>query len=70
MQFQLEALEEALRMLGAVLQERRTPYGLLIVGGSGLLLLRLIDRPTGDLDVVALSDDVEVSGRAVDEPKK
>jgi len=56
MQFQLEALEEALRTLGAVLQERRTPYGLLIVGGSGLLLLRLIDRPTGDLDVVALSD--------------
>lgn len=56
MLFQLEALEEALRTLGAVLQERRTPYSLLIVGGSGLLLLRLIDRPTGDLDVVGMSD--------------
>ena len=53
--FQLEALEEALRSLGAVLQQRRTPYSLLVVGGSGLLLLGLIDRPTGDLDVVGLS---------------
>jgi hypothetical protein len=44
------------RTLGAVLQERRTPYSLLIVGGSGLLLLRLIDRPTGDLDVVGMAD--------------
>jgi len=56
MPFQLEALEEALRSLGAVLQQRRTPYSLLVVGGSGLLLLRLIDRPTGDLDVVGLAD--------------
>jgi hypothetical protein len=56
MPFQLEALEEALRFLGAVLQQRRTPYGLLVVGGSGLLLLHLIDRPTGDLDVVGLAD--------------
>lgn len=54
MLFQLEALEEALQSLGAVLQQRRTPYSLLVVGGSGLLLLRLIDRPTGDLDVVGL----------------
>jgi len=56
MPFQLEALEEALRSLGAVLQQRRTPYSLLVVGGGGLLLLRLIDRPTGDLDVVGLAD--------------
>jgi len=54
MLFQLEALEEALRSLGAVLQERGTAYRLLIVGGGSLLLLRLIDRPTGDLDVVGL----------------
>jgi len=56
MPFQLEALEEALRSLGAVLQQRRTVYSLLVVGGGGLLLLRLIDRPTGDLDVVGLAD--------------
>jgi hypothetical protein len=56
MPFRLEALEEALRSLGAVLRQRRTPYSLLVVGGGGLLLLRLIDRPTGDLDVVGLAD--------------
>ena len=54
MEFQREALEEALRTLGAVLQERQTPFELLAVGGSGLLLLGLINRPTGDLDVIAL----------------
>jgi hypothetical protein len=56
MAFQLEALEEALRTLGAVLQQRGTPYSILVVGGGSLLLLRLIDRPTGDLDVVALAE--------------
>jgi hypothetical protein len=54
MDFQREALEEALETLGAVLQDRRTPYKLLAIGGSGLLLLGLIDRPTGDLDIIAL----------------
>jgi hypothetical protein len=56
MPFQLDALEEALRSLGAVLQQRGTPYNLLVVGGGTLLLLRLIDRPTGDLDVVGLAE--------------
>jgi Nucleotidyltransferase of unknown function (DUF6036) len=56
MDFQLEALEEALTSLGAVLEQRRTPYSLLVVGGSSLLLLRLMDRPTGDLDVIGLAD--------------
>lgn len=57
MEFQLAALEEALRALGAVLDQRHTPYSLLVVGGSGLLLLGLIERPTGDLDVIGLSQD-------------
>lgn len=56
MDFQRDALEEALTSLGAVLQERGTPYELLVVGGSSLLLLRLINRPTGDLDVIGLAD--------------
>jgi hypothetical protein len=56
MAFQLEALEEALRTLGAVLQQRGTAYSILVIGGGCLLLLRLIDRPTGDLDVVALAE--------------
>ncbi|NNN20831.1 MAG: hypothetical protein HKL80_02350 [Acidimicrobiales bacterium] len=54
MLFQLEALEEALRSLGAVLDERRTPCCLLFIGGSSLLLLKVIDQPTGDLDVIGL----------------
>ena len=56
MDFQREALEEALETLGAVLQEQRSPFELLAIGGSGLLLLGLIDRPTGDLDVIALME--------------
>jgi hypothetical protein len=56
MLFQLEVLEEALNSLGAILRERRTPYSILVVGGSSLLLMRLIDRPTGDLDVIGLSE--------------
>jgi hypothetical protein len=54
MDFQLDALEDALGTLGAILQDRCTPYELLAVGGSSLLLLGLIDRPTGDLDIIAL----------------
>ncbi len=56
MNLQLEMLEEALNSLGAILQQRRTTYRLLAIGGSSLLLLRLIDRPTGDLDVIGWTD--------------
>lgn len=56
MSFQRQALEAALRSFGAILQNRKTPYGLLIVGGSNLLLLGLIDRPTADIDVIGLSE--------------
>ena len=52
---QLEEIESALRTLGAVLQDRETPFGLLIVGGN-LLLLGLIDRPTADVDVIGVKD--------------
>jgi len=54
MDLQKESLEEALETLGAVLKEKGTSFELLAIGGSGLLLLGLIDRPTGDLDVIAL----------------
>lgn len=54
---QLEALQEALQALGAVLEQRQMSYNLLVVGGSGLLLLGLLDRPTGDVDVVGISKD-------------
>ncbi|HEV2885595.1 MAG TPA: DUF6036 family nucleotidyltransferase [Jatrophihabitans sp.] len=48
-------LEEALETLGAVLEGRGLSNGILIVGGSSLLLLGLISRPTADLDVIGLA---------------
>ena len=36
---------------------RNAPFSLLVIGGSGLLLLRLFDRPTGDVDVIGIADD-------------
>lgn len=50
------ALEEALETLGAVLEGRGLSYGLLVAGGSSLLLLGLISRPTADLDVIGLAE--------------
>lgn len=58
---ELESIDEALQTLGAVLQNRGLSYSLVVAGGSSLLLLRLIDRPTRDLDVLgrALDGDYE-----------
>ena len=53
--FEREALEEALRTLGEVLESRGVSFGVLVAGGSSLLLLGLVDRPTADLDIVALA---------------
>ncbi|MBV9822683.1 MAG: hypothetical protein JO144_10630 [Actinobacteria bacterium] len=49
-------LEEALETLGAVLEGRGEAYELLVAGGSSLLLLGLISRPTADLDVIGLAE--------------
>jgi hypothetical protein len=48
-------LEEALATLGAVLESRGLSGGILVAGGSSLLLLGLISRPTADLDVIGLA---------------
>jgi nucleotidyltransferase AbiEii toxin of type IV toxin-antitoxin system len=48
------SLEVALGELSRVLASRRLAYELVTVGGSSLLLLGLVQRPTRDLDVVAL----------------
>jgi hypothetical protein len=53
--FASDGLEEALAMLGAILEERRQKIGLLVVGGSSLLLLGLLQRPKADVDVVGYS---------------
>lgn len=50
-------VEEALEALSETLGARNLTYELVVVGGSGLLLLGLITRPTRDLDIVAVVED-------------
>jgi hypothetical protein len=52
-------LDRALRTLGETLEARGLAYELVVIGGSSLLLLGLIRRPTRDLDAVALVEDDE-----------
>lgn len=47
-------LERTLQALGDVLSQRGLAYEVVAAGGSGLLLLGLIQRPTRDLDLIAL----------------
>jgi len=47
-------LEEALTTLGAVLDDRGHHASLALIGGGALLLAGYIQRPTMDLDVVAI----------------
>lgn len=47
-------LDEALTTLGEVLEARGLTYEIVAVGGSALMLLGLVDRPTRDLDALAL----------------
>ena len=49
-------LDQALRALAETLEARHLRFELVAVGGSGLLLLGLLDRPTRDLDIVAVVD--------------
>lgn len=49
-----ESLDRVLNALGATLAERGLSYEILVVGGSGLLLLGSISRTTKDVDVVAI----------------
>lgn len=47
-------LVDALETLGSVLQSRGVSSRILVAGGSSLLILGFIDRPTADVDVVGL----------------
>lgn len=53
--FEFDRLEEALALLGALLEERGEEIGLLVIGGTSLLMLGLVERPTADVDVVGLA---------------
>jgi hypothetical protein len=52
-----DALEDALELLGSVLADRGVSYEVVVIGGSALLLLGVIQRPTKDLDVLALVEE-------------
>ena len=52
--WEFDRLEEALTLLGALLEERGEEIGLLVIGGTSLLMLGLVERPTADVDVVGL----------------
>jgi hypothetical protein len=50
-------LDRVLQALGDVLEARGLTYELVVVGGSSLLLLGLLERPTRDLDALAIVED-------------
>lgn len=54
--FVVAGLEEALELLGQLLKDRGHSFDVVAIGGGGLLLIGIIDRPTKDLDLVALVD--------------
>ncbi len=54
MAFSSKSLEAALEVLGELLTDRGDRVEVVAIGGGSLLLLGLIERPTKDLDIVAL----------------
>jgi hypothetical protein len=54
MEIDSNSLKEALGVLGQVLTDRGLTFEIVAIGGGSLLLLKLIDRTTKDLDLVAL----------------
>ena len=50
-------LEQALAVLGDLLTDRGHYYEVVAIGGGGLLLLGQIERPTKDLDLIALVEE-------------
>ncbi|HEY4240283.1 MAG TPA: DUF6036 family nucleotidyltransferase [Kofleriaceae bacterium] len=54
--FEADALDDALKLLGALLRDRGERFEVVAIGGGGLQLLGFIQRPTKDIDLVALRD--------------
>lgn len=52
--FQADSLRQALSTLGALLADRGLAFEIVAIGGGGLLLLGIIERPTKDLDALAI----------------
>ncbi len=60
MDIDLVSLEQALDILGQLLQDRQQHCEIVAIGGGSLLLLGLISRTTKDLDLVALIEEDEL----------
>jgi hypothetical protein len=56
-----DAIDQALELVGRLLEDRGFACEIVVVGGSALLLLGIIQRPTRDLDVLAVVRDGEYS---------
>lgn len=52
--FEADSLRQALSTLGVLLADRGLTFEIVAIGGGGLLLLGVIQRPTKDLDALAL----------------
>ena len=57
MAFSSKALVDALETLGDLLSDQGDEIEIVAIGGGSLLLLGLIERPTKDLDIVAIVQD-------------
>jgi len=53
-------LESALTALGEILEDRGLAQELVAIGGGSLLLTGHIERPTADLDIVAVAEGTEL----------
>lgn len=60
MEFDRDRADAALAALGEQLDRANERFELVVIGGSGLLALGLIDRTTRDVDVVALRREGEL----------
>ena len=52
--FDVDSLDDALQVLGDLMEDRTLRFDLALIGGGALLLVGAISRPTKDLDVVAI----------------
>jgi hypothetical protein len=57
-----EKADALLRALGEQLDVRGESYELVVIGGSALLALRLVERTTKDVDIVALRSGDDLKG--------
>ncbi len=54
--FVADSLRQALSALGTLLADRGQPFEVVVIGGGALLLANWIERPTRDLDALAVID--------------